>query len=101
MRLSSLDKRRKVQKPINFPFAFLTGSQFLNDNNIKIFHYENQIAINSEFKGPSSTERNSFHTDMKTPPFSRISHSDCNAEQCELFRTKTNSRKAYRLTVGL
>ena len=25
---------------------------------------------------------------MKTPPFPRISQSDCNAEQCELFRTK-------------
>ena len=38
---------------------------------------------------------------MKTPPFSRIRQSDCNAEQCELFRTKTNGRKAYRLIMGL
>ena len=38
---------------------------------------------------------------MKTPPFPRTSQSDWNAEQYELFRTKTNGRKAYRLTVGL
>ena len=37
---------------------------------------------------------------MKTPPFSRISQSDCNAEQCELFRTKNKRSQSIPVDGG-
>ena len=37
---------------------------------------------------------------MKTPLFSRISQSDCNAEQCELFRTKNKRSQSMPVDGG-
>ena len=37
---------------------------------------------------------------MKTPPFPRISQSDSNAEQCELFRTKNKRSQSMPVDGG-
>ena len=56
------------------------------------------------FKSPPST-REALHADeqfsyTKTPPFLRISQSDCNSEQCELFRTKNKRSQSIPVDGG-